>query len=327
MSLFSALAELLKPAPEPDPEVAATVARVIAAVDPLVRAAPHLEKQLVGAVEHARAYCAGLVDALPGPIDINRQAFGRDPLIHALFATAGDIDEMFGRSQAVRDFLDKPESWAGDGFYAMLAARRQQRRQFGMAQQGDIIRADVPQEILYFSDQTLVEPHGDLAVTRQRLRARALESLLRAFNAHVEALRHERQHLRADASFEQAWRTGHTLPADEDLAHTRHLVELDCRLRENTEALMPENLAVTLADFLLRPEEALSMTPVSVRVDRLGIVHREPDADAQVETLEFPELMSRDRRLHIAALVRVPREEARAAVEQARDRQKRYILI
>ena len=79
MSLFSALANLIKPAPPPDPEVAAALDRVIGMVDPLVRAAPQLEKHLLGAVEHALAYCAGLVDALPGPVDINRQAFAQDP--------------------------------------------------------------------------------------------------------------------------------------------------------------------------------------------------------------------------------------------------------
>ncbi|WP_234082765.1 hypothetical protein [Azonexus sp. R2A61] len=328
MSLLSAIAELLKPAPQPDPEVAAATARVIGMVDPLVRAAPRLERQLAEAVRHALGYCAGLVDALPGPIEINRQAFGRDPLIHALFATAADIDEMLGRSQAVRDFLEKPECWASDCFCAMLAARRQQKKQLGMAQQGDIIRADVPQEILYFSDQTLIEPSCRLEVTRQRLQARALESLLQAFNAHVDTLRRERQDLRADLSVEQAQLLHQPHPAPErETRHTRHLTELDCRLRENAEALMPENLVVTLADFLRHPEGALSLTPVSLRVDRLGIVHREPDSDPQVQTLSFPELTSRDRRQHIATLVRVSREEASAAVQQARDRQKRYIII
>lgn len=328
MSLLSTLADLLKPDPQPDPEVAAAVGRVIGMVDPLVRAAPRLEKHLLNAVAHALGYCNGLVHALPGPIEINRQTFGRDPLVHALFATATDIDDMLGRSQAVRDFLEKPECWASDCFCAMLAARRQQKRQFGMAQQGDIIRADVPQEVLYFSDQTLVEPNCQLESTRQRLQARALESLLQTFNSHVDALRHERQHLRADASVEHAQLAArHDLPGEVEAAHTRHLAELDFRLRQNAEALMPEHLVDTLVDFLHHPEPALSLNSVTLRVDRMGVVHREPDADPQVETLQLPELTSRDRRQHVAALVRISREEAQHAVQAARDRQKRYIII
>lgn len=331
MSLFSSIADLLRPAAPPDPEVAAALERVIGMVDPLVRAVPRLEKHLLLGVEHALGYCEGLVSALPGPLEINRQAFAGDPLVHALFATAGDIDEMLGRSQAVRDFLERPECWASDCFCAMLAARRQQKRQFGMAQQGDIIRADVPQEILYFSDQTLIEPCCDIDRIRQRLRAKALESLLQTFNAHVGTLRREREGLRADLSVEHAqlFALQHSplYSAEEEQAHTRHLAELDSHLRQNAEAMMPENLADALADFLRHPESALSLTPISLRVDRLGIVHHEPSDDSQVQTLEFPELSSRDRRQHIATLVRVSRDEARAAVEKSRDRQKRYIIL
>jgi len=324
VSLISALADLLKPVPPPDPAVAAALDRVIGMVDPLVRAAPRLERHLLGAVEHALGYCQGLVAALPGPIEINRRSFANDLLVHALFASPADIEDMLGRSQAVRDFLDRPECWASDCFCAMLAARRQQKRQFGMAQQGNIIRADVPQEIVYFSDQTLIEPCCDLDTTRDRLQAKALESLLQAFNAHVDNLRRERESLRADLSVEHAWQ--HHNVSDEE-KHTRHLVELDVQLRQNGEALMPENLIEVLADFLRHPETALSLTPVSICIDRMGIVHDagQPDEDAQ--TISFPELSSRDRRQHLATLVRISREEALAAVNRSRDRQKRYILI
>lgn len=329
MSFFSAIADLIKPAPPPDPEVAAALDRVIGMVDPLVRAAPRLEKHLAGAVEHALGYCAGLVATLPGPLEINRQAFSHDPLIHALFATASDIEAMLGRSQAIRDYLERPECWEADCFCAMLAARRQQKRQFGMAQQGDIIRNDVPQEVLYFSDQTLIEPSCDPERTRERLRARAMESLLTTFNSHVDNLRKTRLTLRADLSVEQAQlmvSQQRHIPEDTAL-HTRHLTELEFRLSQTGDSLMPEQLVENLADFLRQPETALSLTPVSVRVDRLGIVQRDDSNDEQIQTLNFPELSSRDRRQHIATLVRITREEAIAAVEKSRDQQKRYIIL
>ncbi len=330
MSLLSALADLLKPSPQPDPEVSAALDRVIGMVDPLVRAVPHLERQLLQGVTHALGYCEGLVAALPGPFDINRQAFGSDPLVHALFATPGDIQEMLGRSQAVRDFLARPECLRSDHFYAMLAARRQQKKQFGFAQQGNFIHADVPQEVLFFSAQTLIEPCCDLEGTRQRLRAKALQSLLVAFNAHVDKLRRQRADLRADASLEQALVAQHHDPENaEDAAHSRHLAELDFLLQQNAHALMPEQLAQTLSDFLGRPEPALSLTPVTLNVDRMGILHNTAEADITVDlqTLNFPELSSRDRRLHMAALVRIGRAEAEQAINAVRDRQHRFILI
>ena len=329
MSLISAVTDFLKPAPRPEPAVLKALERVAELVDPMLKLAPNFEKLLAFPVQHALGYCDGLVAALPGPIDINRQAFATNPLVHALFATAGDIDQMLGRSQAVRDFLAEPGCWESEYFYAMLAARRQQKKQFGMTQQGNLIQNDVPQLILYFCDHTLIEPCCHLETTLQKLRGKALESLLQTFHAHVETLRHEREGLRADVSVGRSHLTvlrGST-PGREYEVSTRHLAELDARLRQNVESLMPEHLLAALAEFLQSPEPALRLSPVSITVDRQGVVREATSHDIDVHTLNFPELSARDKRLHLAMLARISRDEALEAVEMVRDQQHRFMLI
>ena len=329
MSLFSAVAEFFKPEPPPDPTVAKALNRVAELTDPLLKLAPDFAKHLTLPVEYALGYCDGLIAALPGPIDINRRAFSVDPLVHALFATAGDIDQMLGRSQAVRDFLALPECWESNHFYAMFVARRQQKRQFGVRQQGDVVQSDVPQKVLYFSNHTLVEPSSQLEQTQQRLRGTALDSLLRTFHDHVAALRHEREGLRSDVSVERAHLTvlrGAT-PGRELAVHTRHLAELDSHLRETAASLLPEQLLKSLAEFLLAPEQALRVVPCSVAVDRLGVIQEEVVEDMSVTTLSFPELYTRDQRLHLAMLARISRDEAREAVETVSDQQHRFLVI
>jgi DNA-binding response OmpR family regulator len=329
VSLFSTVADFLKPAPPPDPALHQALARVAELVDPLLKLAPGFERQLAGPLQHALGYCDGLVAALPGPVDINRQAFANDPLVHALFATADDIDQMLGRSQAVRDYLTEPCSWDSDYFYAMFAARRQQKKQLGMARQGDLIRNDVPQLVLYFSGQTLIEPNCQLDATRHGLRCKALESLLHTFRTHVEALRHEREGLRADLSVERAHLTvlrGSSGGREYEVS-TRHLAELSNRLRHSAESLQPEHLLGALADYLQAPEPALHLTPVSITVDRLGVVREQADHELDAQTLNFPELTARDRRLHLAMLARISRDEAIEAVEMVRDQQHRFMLI
>lgn len=329
MSLFSAVADFLKPPPPLDRASIDALDLVAKMVGPALRFAPGFEKHLGTPVQHALAYCEGLVGALPGPIDINRQAFANDPLVHALFATAGDIEQMLGRSQAVRDFLASPACWESEHFYAMFAARRQQKKQLGIEQQGEVLRNDVPQVVLYFSGQTLIEPDCQLERTRLALRRKALESLLHTFHSHVEALRHEHEGLRADLSVERAHLTilRGTSGGQEITVSTRHLAELDARLRLRAQALMPEHLIAELADYLAAPEPALRLTPVAVTVDRLGIVRDEPDSDSNVYTLNFPELTARDRRLHLAMLARINRDEAIEAVARVNDQQHRFLLI
>ena len=329
MSLLSSIAELLKPAPPIDPVTSKALNRVAELVDPMLRLAPGFEKHLAQPIKHALGYCDGLVAALPGPIDINRQAFSTNPLVHALFATAGDIDQMLGRSQAVRDFLAEPEGQDNEYFYALFAARRQQKKQLGMAQQGELIRNDVPQLVLYFSDQTLIEPSPQLDTAHLKLRCKALESLLQTFHAHVDSLRLERQGLRTDISIQRAHLTivHGTTPGHDYAMQTRHLAELDACLRQSSESLMPEQIIQALAEFLRAPEPALHLVPASITVDRSGIVCDPSDDDINVQTLNFAELTTRDKRLYLAMLARISRDEALEAVEKVRDQQHRFMLI
>ena len=329
MSLFSAVADFLKPAQPPDPALEQAMLRIDRLVSPLLRTLPGCEHKLAPALHYALGYCDGLVAALPGPIDITRQAFANDPLVHALFATAGDIEQMLGRSQAVRDYLADPACRQSEYFYAMLAARRQQKRQLGMAIQGNVVHNDVPQLVLYFSNHTLIEPACSLDITRQGLRGLAFDSLLTTFHDHVEALRGEREGLRADASVARAHLTilrGKT-PGREYEVCTRHLAELDARLHATAASLMPDHLVDALGDFLKAPESSLKLAPVTITVDRLGIVSEAENGDNSVHTLNFPELTARDQRLHLVMLTRISRDEAIDAVDKVRDQQHRFMLI
>lgn len=330
MGLLSALANAFKPAPPPDPATVKALERIGELVDPILKAAPGFEHKLAAPVHHSLGYCEGLVAGLPGPVDIGRHTFGTHPLVHALFATPDDIGAMLGNSQAVRDYLETSESWASDHFYALLAARRMEKRQFGMAIQGDVIQSDIPQTVLYFSDHLLVEPHADLDGTRLFLRKAAFDSLLKSFHAHVEALRLEKASLSADCSVERAHLTVLRSQADgrEFTVHTRRLQELDAHLRQVAESLMPEQLEEALAAYLLNPEVALRLDPVTINVDRLGVLADPESADpAAVDTISFPELCGRDRRRHLVMLVRINREEARLAVEALLDRKNRFLII
>ena len=287
MSLFSAVSDFLKPTPPLSPAVEKALLRVGELVSPQLKSASGFEQKLAGPIEYALGYCDGLISALPGPIDVNRRSFSNDPLVHALFATAHDIDQMLGRSQAVHDYLAELACWESEYFYALFAARRMQKKQLGMSVQGSVVQSDVPQIVIYFSDQTLIQPNCSLETTLQHLRANALDSLLKTFHDHVEALRAEREGLRADLSVERAHLTvlrGKT-PGNEHAVHTRHLEELDQRLRQSAESLMPDQLVEALAEFLHAPESSLALTPVTITVDRLGIVSDNGSDDANCTRL------------------------------------------
>lgn len=328
MGLLAAITGLLHRAPPPDSATREGLARITELVDPLVKAAPDFDRRLEAPVHHALAYCEGLVDGLPGPCTIDARAFAADPLVHALFATADDIRGMLGRSQAVRDFLADPASRGSDSFYALLAARRQQKKQLGLGLQGDTVHGEIPQTVLYFADHTLVEPRCELVEARRALRASAFDSLLRNFHAHLEGLRLEWDETRGDRSREQAHLAllRGTTPGPEYAVHTRRLAELDAHLRSVATSLEPDPLVRALSEFLLAPELSLALRPCSLAVDRLGVVAN-PERPGDAEVLDFPELCGRDKRHYLVMLVRVNRAEAEAAVASVRDLKHRFVIL
>jgi hypothetical protein len=161
------------------------------------------------------------------------------------------------------------------------------------------------------------------------LRKTTFDSLLKTFRSHLDELRTEREGARSTLSAEKAHLS--ILHGKEGgasaLIRTRRIEALDQRLREVVDLLMPEAILRALADFLSTPEAILGLEPCSVRVNRLGVVVGEDDCSADVDVLEFPELISRDRRHYLVTLARINSEEARRSVREVLDRQRRYVVI
>ncbi len=317
------LLDWIKPAAAPDAATRALVEQAVGAVDPMLRTVSGYENRLAPAVRSAHDYCAGIALRIPGPVAISRSAFAADPLVHALFASADDIEQMLARSQCVREHLVGATAPMTGVCCALLGMRHREKAGFGARLAGDIVHFDEPQKTLYFSDHTLAEPAPDLALARQGLAGAMFDSLLRSVAAHVADVRAEHSGLHQEQAMEAARLRANPGPE----AHTRRLAELQERLHATGDALQPTNLLETLGDCLTRPEPYLRLDPVTVAVDRAGIIVGAGAAAAGGgETLNFAELTSRDKRRWVVMLVLIEREEACRAVERFEEA-RRYIVI
>jgi len=315
MGLF----DWLKPAPAPDAATQALIERAVALADPLIRQVSGYEKTLLPAVRRADDYCADIAARIPGPFEISRSAFAADPMVHALFGSADDIEAMLAKSRCVREQLH--ETLLRGQCCALLGMRHREKSGFGVALQGDMVRSDVPQKTLYFSDHTLAEPSPDPETTRQRLRATLFDGLLKSFAAHVADVRAERDEIYRAESIARARVRG----GNDDLAHTRRLESLDERLRATADALQPGRLLDTLAAALSDPAPYLRLDPVSIAVDRAGVITG-TGAEGSGDTLHFAELTARDQRRWVVILARIEHDEARRALERF-ESARRYIVI
>lgn len=308
----------LKPAPTLDAALRERIDEAAAAIDPLIRQVHGYEKKLAPALQHALDYCEDIAVRIPGPIAVNRGAFVSDPLVHALFGSADGIDQMLATSQCVRDHLSQMTLESGQ-CCALLGMRIHEKKGFGAALSGEIVRADVAQTTLYFSDHTLAEPTRDEASARQRLRDVLFDGIVKGIAAHVGDVRTEHASLAREKAMTQAQVRARLEPE----THTRRLASLHEQLTATADALQPGALLDTLATALTAPEPFLHLDPVDLSVDRAGVISKDAkDAD----TLHFVELTSRDLRRWVVILALINREDAHRALERF-DTARRYMVI
>ncbi len=316
----------LRPATPLDADTLALVERATMAVDPMIRQVSGHARRLAPAVRHAMDYCADIAGRIPGPYEISRAAFAADPLVHALFGSADDIELMLARSQCVREHLPTM-SLAGGQCCALLGMRHREKSGFGVALDGEVVRSDVPQRTLYFTDHTLAEPTPDLPAARERLRDVLFDGLLKGFAAHVADVRAEHDSLHKDHAIAQACVRSRSSSGGDPETHTRRLAQLEDALRATADALQPERLLAMLIEALANPQPHLSLDPVSIRVDRSGVITGRGEASAgEGDTLHFAELTNRDQRRWVVILARIERDEARRALDRF-EQAHRYIVI
>lgn len=307
----------LKPSPPLDDVLRARIDQAAAAIDPRIRQLGTHEKILAPAVTQAWDYCERLALAIPGPFAVAHAAFASDPLVHALFGSADDVNRMLATSQGVREYL------AGHPlethFFALLGMRRKIAAGYGMRLAGEMVRGDEPVKTLSFGDHTLGEMGASLDEVQGRLARTMFDSLLQGLLPTVEELRQERIALQEDLALTRVRvRQGST-------DASRQQAALESRLREIAAALEPERLCADLAAHLAHPEGVLHLDTLQYRIDRFGVI-AEGDAQRETDALRFVELVGRDQRHWTVMLIKIDSAEARSAIERL-ETDRRYIVI
>lgn len=280
-----------------DPELPAAIERAVDRVEPRLRQAGGYPERYRQPVAHALDYVRKLAAQVPGPVAINREAYASDPLVHALFASADDVRAALCVSQAMRDFRrDHPE--AGE-VYALIGMRRGTKSMLGIEMEGELLRRDVPQKAVYFTDHTLADPGRTEAEARQRIALGFFDSLLSHVRLRVEQRKQEK------TTLEQS--------RDELLARLRgadrgRRDELEPQLRETLDRLGRVSAALDLRrygeDFdavLLTPERYVFLERTAMILDGMGLL-REPDSSGSTQ-VEFCDLIGRDRRRWTVAMM------------------------
>lgn len=171
-------------------EIEAALEFAVQQTDARIKALPRYQKRLRPAVATALRHLNELIGQIPGPFEVNRQTFGSNPQVHALFSSVDQIQQMVSHSDSARRYFEQQQPDTGH-CYAMMTMRIEEKRAPGYALVGEM-QHEVLQTTLGFGDHQLFKPAASEQAVRKDLRERAFELLVAGALSHL--VDHKQQH-------------------------------------------------------------------------------------------------------------------------------------
>jgi hypothetical protein len=280
------------------PEVLAAVERAVHRVEPRLMLSGGYPSRYRKPVAYALDYVRRLAGQVPGPVALDQGQYVTNPLVHAWFGSPEHIRRTLGMSSAIgeyaRDIGDRE-------IYALLSMRRYVKMGFGMETVGQLVRRDVRQQAVVFSDHVLSVPAVTEAESRELLARHLFDSLVVRVCDRVEEVRREKARL--DEEKDLLFARLRYAAADTRTRIRRELDTVLARLREKVEALDLRRCGRDFDAILLHPERYERVESVRFTLDGMGIVRRGGGAGVRHE-LDFTDLYGLDRFPWTVALVR-----------------------
>lgn len=284
------------------------IAAAIDHTDPRIRLVSGHRKRLRGVVASALDYVDALVERIPGLLEISRIGFATDPRVRAFFVNPDDLRAAISRSSELREYLGDARC---DACCALLCMKKTERRILGMEMQGDMLRRDVAQVSISFSDHHIDSPAPSEAEAREGLKHCLCESLLNRCLERINRQKLGRRRLEAEIADLRRRRAKPLAPAGREgeapaVAEVR-LAELEAQLESMPEAGPAASLAV-LEEVLGGATEHVRIHCVSLEIDDMGIVV-ESGSTRRGHRVEVAEAELGNGGRRVVVLARIPREE------------------
>ena len=288
-----------------DESTRAAVERIVQLSNPRLRFARNYTRRLAPAVRTAMAYARELVARAVPAREGNASTWQAEPCIRCFFATAQDLAAAFSRSPEVRGWFD--HNPGAQEICAVLSMELVERRILGVALEGGVLRRDVPQTTVSFTDYRVRICAGTEAELWEDLERRIVDQLALAAIATVthdesrrEALEQERALLRTRLRLLQskgAGLSGLGLRVNPQLGELGR-VQMDLALNEeNLRSLAAgseglEHQVEKLQLVLGNPAEHFNVASRRIRVDNMNIMlpenSTEPGATLDLQVAKVP---------------------------------------
>ena len=323
-SLFSSADQA---AGKPDKDlIAKATDRVVDATDSRLRGFGNYRKRLCPAVEHAVIHIQSIVGILPEAIELSSNTYKHDPRLRAFFVSASHMQEVIGDFTAVKDYVRKLQAPLPDEIFGTLSMDYSEKNVLGMELGGDIVRRDVQQVQVNFSDHRYLGPSDSEGQSRHELEKRGFDFLIEKVLERIVTVRSTRSELEQQHRLLQrkldAMRAGNwglepmlaeagQVNSNPDYASLeKEINEVDAELlRLGSRPADLENNIEHINNILGRASDLLSIHEIHMYLDPMMIKKSESSSDERTSHLQLTEASAKSGERRIILLGRFPTQE------------------
>jgi hypothetical protein len=294
----------------------------VMALNPRLGMAPRCRERLAPAVAASLRYATGLVTSLPAPHEASARTWASDLYMRAFFARPEELTARISHSEELRAYFDQnPDSAHA---YAVLGMAMIERHVLGVALEGNVVRRDVAQTTVCFTDhrvricgRTESELRGE--IIRRVIDQLALTGLAKLTKDRRDALDKGHALLKTRLLLLQREGTGmRSVCGGGASVANEELVQLQAQIDDNSQRLgdlrVPTDALERQLDgvcqVLMEPGKHVHLTKKKIRLDRMNVVQTRDSVQAADE-LEFhiAHIPTRPPQVRAIALVRFARAE------------------
>ena len=294
-------------------DILSTVESVIDGTDSKIRLVPGYKKKLQGNIQHSLEFADDLVNQIPLAIEVSSSTFTSDPYVNAFFTNVTDLQSIFSHSSEVQDYMESCHD-SNARCCALLCMRRTEKTVMGMELSGNMLKKDVMQTAVSFSDHRVYSPAPSETETRAGLKHCLFQGLVTNALERIAQLRLTSHQLQSRHQMLHARLRHHKQRTGEVNQGTRSIEETSLELKKIEEEMLhaplltPQIMLQQVLDVFTKPDEFVQVRKLQLRLNKMGIKISDDSAQAD-NKLNLTEVIIGENPPRVVTLAMFPRKE------------------
>ena len=302
-----------------------TLESVVDSTDSKIRLVSGYKKQLQNVILPALEFADGLVSQIPKAIEVSSRTFTTDPYVNAYFTNVRDLHSIISHNSEVMDYLS--ETRDSTRCCALLCMKRTEKTVMGMELSGNMLKKDVLQVAVSFSDHRIYSPAPSEPEARDGLKNCLFQGLVTNALERIMQLRLASHRLQSKHQIlhSRLRRCLHTIreakPGTREIdkitrrieATRRELVSIEKKILDSP-LLTPRVILQQVVDVMGKPDDFVRLSKHPLRLNKMGIKISD-EAPQPCNQLELTEVTIGKESPRVVTMATFPGQELLAGTE------------